>query len=370
MKRLSFSGLAFSGLAFPALLSLSVLLLGSCAPFRAGQDTTGPATPFTRYVALGDSITAGFQSGGLTAASQRAAYPTLLGERGGLDVPMPEVNDPGCPPPVGVAGTKNCTLRQPGVVSPVVAVPGAKVGDVLSSTDTAVTDPDPQLYDAALYRAILGPGTTQLEAALARRPLFATVWIGNNDVLLPTLRGRPDQATPLDRFRTDYAAMVDRLRAGGVRYLVLMTVPDVTRVPALIPARLLRLRGLVDASCQGQEVYFGTVVIGRATQASPLSCSAPEALTAAEYAGSQRIVEGYNAAIREIAAARNVPVFDVTPVLDALPGRPLLPSAAQPFGPSFSLDGVHPSTLSHRRFAQELAVFMNAQFGTRLNTRP
>lgn len=352
------------------ILPLALLLLGACAPMRTAHTPRPDATPFTRYVALGDSITAGFQSGGLTAESQRAAYPHLLGERAGLDVPMPEVQDPGCPPPVNVKGEKNCALRQPGIVSPVVAVPGAKVSDVLNSTDTQVTDPDPQLYDADLYRAILGPGTTQLQAALARQPLFATVWIGNNDVLLPTLRGRPDQATPLENFRADYATLVDRLLAGGVRYLVVMTVPDVTRVPALIPVRQLRLAGLVDDSCRGQDAYFGSVIAARASKESPLSCNAPEALTAAEYKQAQSIVEGYNAAIREIAAARGVPVFDVTRVLDMLPGRPLIPTAASPFGRSFSLDGVHPSSFAHQRFARELAVFMNQQFGTDLDTRP
>ncbi|WP_102126753.1 GDSL-type esterase/lipase family protein [Deinococcus planocerae] len=352
------------------LLPLALLLLAACAPRQTAHTPRPDAVPFTRYVAVGDSITAGFQSGGLTAESQRAAYPRLLGERAGLNVPMPEVQDPGCPPPVGVTGQRNCALRQPGVVSPVVAVPGAKVGDVLRSTDTQVTDPDPQLYDAELYRAILGPNTTQLQAALARKPLFVTVWIGNNDVLLPTLRGRPDQSTPLESFRADYTALVDRLLAGGARYLVVMTVPDVTRVPALIPVRQLRLAGLVDDSCRGQDVYFGSIVVGRASRENPLSCTSPEALTAAEYAQSQRTVEGYNAAIRETAAARGVPVFDVTRVLGTLPGRPLIPTASSPFGRSFSLDGVHPSSFAHERFARELAVFMNQQFGTDLDTRP
>ncbi|GGO40759.1 GDSL-type esterase/lipase family protein [Deinococcus humi] len=353
-----------------SILPLVLPLLAACAPVQTAHTPRPDATPFTRYVALGDSITAGFQSGGLTAESQRAAYPHLLGERAGLDVPMPEVQAPGCPPPIGVTGEKNCALRQPGVISPVVAVPGAKVGDVLDSTDIQVTDPDPQLYDAALYRAILGPSTTQLDAALARQPLFATVWIGNNDVLLPTLRGRPDQATPLDRFRANYEILVDRLLTGGVKSLVLMTIPDVTRVPALIPVRQLRLLGVVDESCQGQEAYFGSVVVGRASKTAPLSCTSPETLTAEEYGQAQRIVEGYNTAIRAIAIERKIPVFDVTQVLDTLPGRPLIPTAAAPFGRSFSLDGIHPSNLAHQRFAQALALFFNAQFGTDLDVRP
>lgn len=345
-----------------------LLTLAACAPT---QHTARPgATPFTGYVALGDSITAGFQSGGLTAESQRASYARLLGERGGLDTVMPEVNDPGCPPPAGVNLPKNCTLRDPQRVSPVVAVPGAKVSDVLNTTDARVADPDPQLYDPAVYRAILGAGTTQLEAALARQPRFVTVWIGSNDVLLPTLRGRPDQATPLASFRADYATLLDRLRGGGVERLVVLTVPNVTRVPALIPARLLLRAGVADRSCQGQDVYFGSVVAARASQDNPLSCTSTEALTAAEYAEAQAIVERYNGVIRELAAARNVAVFDVNAVLATLPGRPLFPTAAVPFGSAFSRDGVHPSSSSHRRFARDLAVFINRQFGTDLDTRP
>ncbi len=79
-------------------------------------------------------------------------------------------------------------------------------------------------------------------------------------------------------------------------------------------------------------------------------------------------MEGYNATIRELAAARGMLVFDVNGVLAQLRGRPLIPSASAPFGSSFSLDGVHPSASTHRRFAFELARFINANFGTNLRT--
>ncbi|THF85540.1 SGNH/GDSL hydrolase family protein [Deinococcus sp. KSM4-11] len=347
-------------------LLLLTLILASCAPqFVPRPD----ATLFTGYVALGDSITAGYQSASLTPASQRASYPHLLGQRAGLDVPMPEIGDPGCPPPVGVMGQPNCERSHPDIISPVVAVPGAKVHDVLATTDTQVVNPDPQLYDARLYRAILGSGTTQLEAAIARKPVFVTVWIGSNDVLLPTLRGDLSKATPVADFQADYTTVVDRLKAAGAHHLVLMTVPDVTRVPALVPVRLLRVTGLVDRSCDGQDTYFGTSTIATASQDKPLSCTSPEALTRDEYVQAQAIVEHYNAAIRAIAASHGAVVFDVNPVLDSLPGRPLIPTTASPFGRTFSLDGVHPSSFAHDRFARALAAFMNEQFGTSIDPR-
>ena len=81
---------------FPLSLSvLAALTLAACSP-----RTSQPAVAFTDYVAMGDSITAGMQSAGLTAQSQDAAFPVLLGQRGGLKVQMPEVTAPGCPAPM------------------------------------------------------------------------------------------------------------------------------------------------------------------------------------------------------------------------------------------------------------------------------
>src|SRR5690606_8276051 len=40
----------------------------------------GGGVDFSRYVALGDSLTAGFQSGGLAQTGQRGSYPRILHE--------------------------------------------------------------------------------------------------------------------------------------------------------------------------------------------------------------------------------------------------------------------------------------------------
>lgn len=349
-----------------ALTLVGLLSLAACAPRVAGGAPSAGPTPFEGYVAMGDSITAGVQSGGLTAETQRASYAVLLGQRAGVPITPPYVNDPGCPVPVTSANrTPNCTRRDPAAPTNVVAIPGAKVRDVLETTDTFVRDADPALYGADIYRYILGPNTTQIDAALARRPKLVTLWIGSNDVLLPTLRGRPDLATPPAQFRADYARLLDRLVPSGAR-LVVLTVPDVTRVPALIRAGLLRGVGLAAADCDGRDVFFGTPSLAGATRETPLSCASDAALTRAEFDAAQATVDAYNAAIRELAAARGVPVFDVNPFLRTLRRPPLLPSATTPFGPNFSLDGVHPSSLTHRQLAAALARFINAQHGTTL----
>lgn len=349
---------------------LAALTLAACAP------RTTKAVPFTDYVAMGDSITAGMQSAGLTAGSQDAAFPVLLGERAGLKIEMPEVADPGCPAPLRSANDPisadnivglACTRLHPEVVSPVVAVPGARVADLYSTTDTRVQHPDPLLYSSKLYRLVLGPGRTQLQAALARRPRFITLWVGANDVLLPTLRGRPEQATPPAVFRANFARLLDALEPAGARVVVL-TVPDVTRVPALVPVGLLALVQRVDASCQQKQGYFGTLSLASAGPEHPLSCSADTFVTPDEYNRARNTVVQYNRIITELAGARGMAVFDVNPLLATLPGRPLIPTARSPFGSTFSLDGVHPSSNTHRLLAQKLAEFINATYGTALNT--
>ncbi|WP_424950380.1 SGNH/GDSL hydrolase family protein [Deinococcus sp.] len=361
-------------MSWPRSLSFAVLAalsLASCAP-RAAQ----PATPFTGYVAIGDSITAGMQSAGLTAQSQDAAYPVLLGARAGLKIEMPEVQGPGCPVPIRSASDPvspdsmnkiACERLHPEVISPVVAIPGARVADVYSTTDTRVQNPDPMMYSSKLYRLVLGPGRTQLQAALSQKPRFITLWIGANDVLLPTLRGRPDQATPPSVFRANYARLLDALEPSGARIIVL-TVPDVTRVPALVPVGLLGMVQMVDASCRQKDGYFGTLSLMGATPEHPLACTADSFLTLAKYEQARSTVTQYNEIITTLAAARGMAVFDVNPLLATLPGRPLIPTPSSPFGSTFSLDGVHPSSNTHRLLAQRLAEFINATYGTGINT--
>jgi|GEM_PF-1737963 len=362
----------FTRRSFSSLLPVLVALaLASCAP-RLSQ----PPTPFTGYVAMGDSITAGMQSAGLTAQSQDAAFPVLLGRRAGLQVQMPEVAGRGCPVPITSANepvnpdsmkTAACVLRYPGTVSPVVAVPGARVSDVYTTTDTQVQNPDPLLYSPKLYRMVLGAGHTQLQAALERKPKFITLWVGANDVLLPTLRGRPDLATPPTVFRTEYAHLLNALAPTGAK-IVILTVPDVTRVPALVPVGLLGLVQMVDSTCKQKDGYFGTLTLLGATPKNPLTCTADTFLTPAKYEQARDTVKSYNEIINDLARQRDIPVFDVNPLLATLPGRPLIPTPSSPFGSTFSLDGVHPSNSTHRLLAQKLAEFINASYGTAINT--
>src|SRR6266581_352818 len=134
-------------------LSLA-LLAAAChedALFTTPPPPYAGGAMFQRYVAIGNSITAGFQSGGINDSTQARAYPVLIAAAmGGAPfyrpslASIPAVNVYGCPPPfdtlftasgaphrMGSGSATTCGYRSlpaPPYISN-VAVPGATVLD-------------------------------------------------------------------------------------------------------------------------------------------------------------------------------------------------------------------------------------------------
>ena len=99
-------------------------------------------------------------------------------------------------------------------------------------------------------------------------------------------------------------------------------------------------------------------------------------VTAAEYAVLRNSVLGFNQYIQSQATARGFAFVDVNPPLlqavgaGAIPAFPDLSQALSGgnigFGPYFSLDGVHPSTVAHRLVADSVASAINQKYGSTL----
>src|SRR5215216_857649 len=163
---------------------LALVLLSAGAAF--GQ------ADFTKYVAFGDSLTAGFSSAALVRTYQVNSYPALIyrqatGKTTGFEHPL--VSEPGLSstqhsgvlrlarlvptpavvPTPGDGQPLNLNLQRP---YDNMAVPGADVHDVLATVQ------------GGFHNLILrGTGFTQLQQGLSLRPTFVTLWIGNNDAL-------------------------------------------------------------------------------------------------------------------------------------------------------------------------------------------
>jgi lysophospholipase L1-like esterase len=387
-------------------------LIGALASCDMPHSTVGPSYAggdlFQSYVALGNSLTAGYQSGGINDSTQKRGYPVLLAQAFGTRFAYPALANPGCPPPIDNFQTQtrvtpagypastgtSCYLRTASSVTDVlnnVAVPGANVADLTSPTGASGPNP--------LTTFVLG-GLTQAQRALVAKPTFATIWIGNNDVLGPALTGQPDGATSLANFTSAYDGMISQLMAGAPNLKgVLIGVVQVAAAPQLFPAAALASpafqAGLdqaagttifFDPDCftpPGNQSLINIQIVGaiKAGLHPPvIACvkgdyPAPVGdylvLDAAEQQQVAALITSYNTYIQGKAAAIGFAYWDPNVALAQLAGTagainypPNLASATNPFGTAFSLDGVHPSSSTHVMIANDLIDVINATYGT------
>ncbi|NIM51138.1 MAG: SGNH/GDSL hydrolase family protein [Gemmatimonadales bacterium] len=386
-----------------------VLRVGLLAalPFVAACDdevlnppTADAGAMFVRYVAIGNSITAGFQSGGINENTQLESYASLLAEQFGVsEFHVPLLAFPGCPPPYSNIFTQeriatipnDCALRKAPTAEFLnnVAVPEAGVIDVLDNLDD-------RSNANALTTLILG-GRTQLEAAAEVQPTFVTVWIGNNDVLGAALSGLQLPVTAAATFDEDYTSIMNQLDAMGVEGGALIGVVNVTNMPNLSagqvywglqaqgllpPAPLLTLLNCGPTEGGGNSLIPFAYGFPKIAAASPpnlipqtIDCLGDaEVLTPTEIQTVATAVASYNATISTAASGRGWAYWDPNPTFDSLRAVgeiPLFPNAppsplslTEPFGPWLSLDGVHPNAAAHVLIADHVIDAINTTYGT------
>lgn len=196
----------------------------------------GPS--FDRYVSIGDSLTAGFMSSGLVSEVQVHSYPAHIFRQttGGPTqaFAQPLVSAPGIPPLLQLASLQPLVIAPAaGLGSPInlqfpapyhnLGVPGARIDDVVNT----VTD------NGGLHDLILRGQGTQLQQAAIQSPTFATIWIGNNDVLAAATTGVVIEGVTLTSvadFDAKLRTIVGTLRGVGAD-LAIANLPDVTAIP-------------------------------------------------------------------------------------------------------------------------------------------
>jgi lysophospholipase L1-like esterase len=368
---------------------------------------------FARYVSMGNSITAGFQSAGINDSTQVQSYANLLSKQMQGPFFMPLLNRPGCPPPidsvfraagphrVGGGTGATCALRRPQPLPPPyisdVAVPGAEVLD--GTTNSANSN--------ALTTLILG-GLTQSQAMQRANPTFVTVWLGNNDVLGAATdaanAGDSTKITDSTTFATEYKAVLDAIDATPASGKgVLIGVANVTLIPFFSQGQTyfaiknttanFPVNFLVGANCapsglggKGDSVLvpfqFGVGLIGLAL-ANPgntytLNCTETQTVQPAELLRLVKAVNQYNGTIQAQATARGYAYVDINTLFAALPAGSIPPfptiagpaAVTAPFGAIFSRDGVHPSGAAHKLVANALIQAINAKYSTTIATIP
>ncbi|QED38052.1 G-D-S-L family lipolytic protein [Antarcticibacterium arcticum] len=293
---------------------LPVIALGflACEPElqnpidESGYYTAGGAD-FSTYVALGNSLTAGYADGALYITGQENSYPNILAgqfakvqQTNAFTQPLMADNAGGL-----LAGGNQITSNRRvlavgpgGNPSPRVYSGQAttEISNILSGPFNNMGTPGAKSYHLVTpdYGNIAGvatgtanpyfvrfassPSTTVLADALAQNPSFFTLWIGNNDVLGYATNGgagtdqtgNPDPSTYGTNDITDptvfagvYSQMVNALTATGAEG-VLINIPDVTSVPyfTTIPNNAL----VLDAATAANLTGFFQAVAGIFTQ--------------------------------------------------------------------------------------------------------
>lgn len=377
-----------------------------------------PVNPiFASYVALGNSITAGYQSSGINDSTQRESYAQLLAKQMGTQFNYPSLKGLGCPPPIDTfttqhrlgGGTSNtCSLRDSTQFSIInnVAVPGAASVDLTSQSSA----------NSNILTSLFLGGKSQVQKALEAQPTFASVWMGNNDVLDAAAKGLAyfsnttnagERAvltqfgsagiTPSATFITNYRNGINQLTSQGkLKGGVLIGVVNVTGIPLLFPAESLytnpTFKAMFDAAaggtvtlvpnCTGSHALLSfavTQVMRTNANFRVVSCqknvpAAPLGDAFVLDTTDQRIfnttITAYNAYIAAKADSIGFAYFDPNVALGqlkaagAVPVLPNIISPKAPFGTYISLDGIHPAGPTHKLVANSLITVINAKYQT------
>ncbi|WP_332369102.1 SGNH/GDSL hydrolase family protein [Spirosoma telluris] len=250
------------GFVLTLLVSLNACTNNDIDP-NAGTVTVTPtkgSADFTKYVAVGNSLTAGYADGGLYRDSQLNSYPSILAGQfttvggGGFVQPLfteaqaagsgylklirvPSLSDPtslitsiaqvapgaarGGTTVVGGAPllTKFTDANQN------LGVPGIRVSDILTSNygfgnqyfERLVSNPSATTYFQYMSDNLNGA-------------TFFSCWLGNNDALGYATSGGTTPLTPVDLFTTNFTAAMNKLTEGG-RKGVVIGIPNITTTP-------------------------------------------------------------------------------------------------------------------------------------------
>jgi hypothetical protein len=384
---------------------ITAAVFAACSSSKEVTVQTPVDPMFKSYVSLGNSVTAGWQSGGINDSTQVEAYPVIFAHAANTRFAIPSLAKPGCPPPIDNFLTQSrvggllappCALRTDTSITSFinnVAVPGAATVDPTGAS-TANSN--------ALTTFILG-GQTQVQRAALANPTFLSVWIGNNDVLAAALSGLLTPVPGLSpgvtsqvTFVANYHAMVSQIKAiPGVKGGVLFAVLNVTQLPTMFQASLLVTSAAdlatfeaaaggpvaVDPSCANPvplvnfslagAIHLGLhppIVICK-KGVLPFPVGDLYVLDSVEVPAVTADINAYNTYIHAVADSLGWAYVDVNPTLANLrlaglvPAFPVL-SPTSPFGTYFSLDGIHPSGLAQVAIADTMAAYVNAKYGT------
>jgi lysophospholipase L1-like esterase len=387
---------------FCIILPLFVFFV-SCSLQEPDQTKTPSKTgdkDFSKYVAIGNSLTAGFQSGSLVEEHQRFSFPNLIAQQLAInDFQQPTVSWPGIPNIMILESLTGTVGNASGTGMPTnvnldraydnLGIPGIILADLLTATDVASS----YSGSSAIPLILRDQGTTAIQQALSLNPTLISCWIGNNDVLGYATSGgvSPDSPTDAATFETLYTQLATALDASGANVIV-ANIPNVTSIPFFTT-----LPGVVlDANKQpvivdGNYVPLvgvnptNSLVLLTAASVMAQGVGIPQSLggtgeplpdqyflNAGEINTILTATAQFNQTISDLAATYDFALFDANAFFSSVvanggfvPGAGLDTLKTDYItGGLFSLDGVHPTNIGYAVVANQFIKALNDHYGT------
>ena len=357
---------------------------------------------FSNTVFLGDSLTAGFQSGSLLDTTQVHGWAPVLAAQAGFNIIQPLIAYPGAPnvlqlvslgPPPVITTAPGTTTGRDNFATQVtdLAVPGALLNDVMNTVP--LVNPAPgqqQLNQLVLGLPGLGYGVADSQASFAvkAQPTTIFLWIGNNDALVADETGMPSSMTSVANFTSQYQALITELTTMAPAHLVIANIPDVTKVPYLTPAALVlgevsaetgyptsvlsQLLGIVPGDLVNPTGTAEIPLILGGQQQGPISDAG--VLSAAEVVTVQAQVTAFNQVIAAQAKAANATLVDINALFNQVTTNGLTingyTGTSSFLGGFFALDGIHPTNVGYAVVANTFIDAMNTAISTKIADVP
>jgi lysophospholipase L1-like esterase len=251
------------------ILGLLACGFAACKPNIEPEKPQSGSADFTRYLAVGNSLTAGFADGTLYKDGQINSYPAMLAGQfeqvggGNFKQPLLPGND-GYPTPKLMMAVRKGKCDAVNTLLPTL-YPGAP--DTVGSTVNIAFDgpynntgipgircvdyifPGYGAFNPYAKRFFANPGVNRpIDEVIKVNPTFFTCWVGSNDVLQYVTAGGASSGGAFSNpivFEAAYDTVISQLTYRGAKG-VAMNIPDVLATPycTTIPENGLNLTKL------------------------------------------------------------------------------------------------------------------------------
>lgn len=416
-----------SNIIYQSIFAVALLSLASCKPELKTVTPTQGNADFSRYIAVGNSLTSGFADGGLYLDGQKNSFPGMIATQmktvGGGEFYTPFFNDAQAD---GTGYKKLSSFTATGdpvitdvaaqAVRDVITVPGFGKVNLLTKYSGEINNygvPGIKLGQITYkpygnlngYFERLLPGnsptnnTAYIDFVTEKPFTFFSLWLGNNDILGYATTGGAspaDQPTDKATFTALYNLAASRMTANGAKGVV-ATIPDVLSTPYFTTVTLGALLKGVQASAPTVTALFiktgaGAVrpatakdyfilpfssagLLGKPNESGipyglhPLNpIESQYVLDEAEAATVADYVAYYNQTIKSVAASKQLAVVDAYAIFKEYAAGKVVNgaevSAAYITGNIFSLDGIHLTPLGYAIVANEFIRSINKTYAS------